>query len=91
MTIFAQLCRRMLLSFIVHKVINLLLINWFIQELYLHGNEITTLESAPLCLPVCLSVLSLADNGISDIGQLAYLTRLRYNLHESYFVMYIFI
>ena len=47
------------------------------QELYLHGNEITTLESAPLCLPVCLSVLSLADNRISDIGQLAYLTRLR--------------
>ena len=53
------------------------------QELYLHGNELSTLESAPLCLPVYLQVLSLADNKISDIGQLAYLTRLKWVIYTQ--------
>ena len=43
--------------------------DWIFQTLLLHGNIITSLESAPQSLPKSLAILSLAENEIADLNE----------------------
>ncbi|XP_015686020.1 centrosomal protein of 97 kDa-like, partial [Protobothrops mucrosquamatus] len=42
--------------------------------LLLHGNIITSLRSAPSCLPQGLTIFSLAENEIRDLNEISFLT-----------------
>nr|XP_060626670.1 centrosomal protein of 97 kDa isoform X1 [Anolis sagrei ordinatus] len=44
-----------------------------LKTLLLHGNIITTLRTAPTCLPQSLAILSLAENEIRDLNEISYL------------------
>ncbi|NXC17121.1 CEP97 protein, partial [Corythaeola cristata] len=43
-----------------------------LKTLLLHGNIITSLRTAPVCLPQNLTVLSLAENEIRDLNEVRY-------------------
>ncbi|KAK3595229.1 hypothetical protein CHS0354_021545 [Potamilus streckersoni] len=45
-----------------------------LQTLLLHGNILTTLRQAPQFLPSSIVILSLAENEISDINEVSYLS-----------------
>uniref|UniRef100_A0A8C2KJS2 Centrosomal protein of 97 kDa n=1 Tax=Cyprinus carpio TaxID=7962 RepID=A0A8C2KJS2_CYPCA len=47
-----------------------------LKTLLLHGNIITTLRTAPAHLPANLTVLSLAENEITDLSEVSYLAPL---------------
>ncbi|NXH40126.1 CEP97 protein, partial [Dicaeum eximium] len=47
-----------------------------LKTLLLHGNIITSLRTAPLCLPQSLTVLSLAENEIRDLNEVSFLASL---------------
>lgn len=42
---------------------------FILQTLLLHGNIITSLRTAPVCLPQNLTVFSLAENEIRDLNE----------------------
>ncbi|XP_069724529.1 centrosomal protein of 97 kDa isoform X2 [Phaenicophaeus curvirostris] len=44
-----------------------------LKTLLLHGNIITSLRTAPVCLPQNLTVLSLAENEIRDLNEVSFL------------------
>ncbi|NWV34291.1 CEP97 protein, partial [Grantiella picta] len=48
-----------------------------LKTLLLHGNIITSLRTAPVCLPQSLTVLSLAENEIRDLNEVSFLASLR--------------
>ncbi|NXP01943.1 CEP97 protein, partial [Certhia brachydactyla] len=48
-----------------------------LKTLLLHGNIITSLRTAPVCLPQSLAVLSLAENEIRDLNEVSFLAPLR--------------
>ncbi|NXG69410.1 CEP97 protein, partial [Baryphthengus martii] len=48
-----------------------------LKTLLLHGNIITSLRTAPVCLPQNLTVLSLAENEIRDLNEVSFLASLR--------------
>ncbi|NWV09628.1 CEP97 protein, partial [Ptilonorhynchus violaceus] len=48
-----------------------------LKTLLLHGNIITSLRTAPVCLPQSLTVFSLAENEIRDLNEVSFLTSLR--------------
>ncbi|KFQ98462.1 Centrosomal protein of 97 kDa, partial [Nipponia nippon] len=48
-----------------------------LKTLLLHGNIITSLRTAPVCLPQNLTVLSLAENEIRDLNEISFLASLR--------------
>ncbi|KAM9565732.1 centrosomal protein of 97 kDa isoform 1-T1 [Guaruba guarouba] len=48
-----------------------------LKTLLLHGNIITSLHTAPVCLPQNLTVFSLAENEIRDLNEVSFLTSLR--------------
>ncbi|XP_061222017.1 centrosomal protein of 97 kDa isoform X2 [Neopsephotus bourkii] len=48
-----------------------------LKTLLLHGNIITSLRTAPVCLPQNLTVFSLAENEIRDLNEVSFLTSLR--------------
>ncbi|XP_005237547.2 centrosomal protein of 97 kDa isoform X1 [Falco peregrinus] len=45
-----------------------------LKTLLLHGNIITSLRTAPVCLPQNLTVFSLAENEIRDLNEVSFLT-----------------
>ncbi|ETE69460.1 Centrosomal protein of 97 kDa, partial [Ophiophagus hannah] len=45
-----------------------------LKTLLLHGNIITSLRSAPSCLPQGLTIFSLAENEIRDLNEISFLT-----------------
>ncbi|XP_063954448.1 uncharacterized protein LOC129259024 isoform X1 [Lytechinus pictus] len=45
-----------------------------LKTLLLHGNILTTLRSIPSCIPHSLEILSLAENEISDLTEVSYLS-----------------
>ncbi|XP_010132509.1 PREDICTED: centrosomal protein of 97 kDa, partial [Buceros rhinoceros silvestris] len=47
-----------------------------LKTLLLHGNIITSLRTAPVCLPQNLTVLSLAENQIRDLNEVSFLASL---------------
>ncbi|NXC75911.1 CEP97 protein, partial [Anhinga anhinga] len=47
-----------------------------LKTLLLHGNIITSLRTAPVCLPQNLTVLSLAENEIRDLNEVSFLASL---------------
>ncbi|KAM7130065.1 centrosomal protein of 97 kDa isoform 1-T1 [Ciconia maguari] len=47
-----------------------------LKTLLLHGNIITSLRTAPVCLPHNLTVLSLAENEIRDLNEVSFLASL---------------
>ncbi|NXX76734.1 CEP97 protein, partial [Urocolius indicus] len=47
-----------------------------LKTLLLHGNIITSLRTAPLCLPRNLTVFSLAENEIRDLNEVSFLASL---------------
>ncbi|NXG18294.1 CEP97 protein, partial [Grallaria varia] len=47
-----------------------------LKTLLLHGNIITSLRTAPVCLPQSLAVFSLAENEIRDINEVSFLSSL---------------
>uniref|UniRef100_A0A8D0ETB5 Centrosomal protein of 97 kDa n=1 Tax=Strix occidentalis caurina TaxID=311401 RepID=A0A8D0ETB5_STROC len=47
-----------------------------LKTLLLHGNIITSLRTAPICLPQNLTVFSLAENEIRDLNEVSFLTSL---------------
>ncbi|XP_071504101.1 uncharacterized protein, partial [Diadema antillarum] len=47
-----------------------------LKTLLLHGNILTTLRSVPSCFPKSLEILSLAENEISDLSEVSYLSSL---------------
>ncbi|XP_026702685.1 centrosomal protein of 97 kDa [Athene cunicularia] len=47
-----------------------------LKTLLLHGNIITSLRTAPVCLPQNLTVFSLAENEIRDLNEVSFLTSL---------------
>ncbi|NXU57850.1 CEP97 protein, partial [Turnix velox] len=49
-----------------------------LKTLLLHGNIITSLRSAPVCLPQNLTIFSLAENEIRDLNEISFLTSLRH-------------
>nr|XP_006130792.1 centrosomal protein of 97 kDa isoform X1 [Pelodiscus sinensis] len=44
-----------------------------LKTLLLHGNIITSLRVAPVCLPQSLTILSLAENEIRDLNEISFL------------------
>ncbi|XP_027504481.1 centrosomal protein of 97 kDa isoform X3 [Corapipo altera] len=48
-----------------------------LKTLLLHGNIITSLRTAPVCLPQSLTVFSLAENEIRDLNEVSFLSSLR--------------
>ncbi|NWW45025.1 CEP97 protein, partial [Pedionomus torquatus] len=48
-----------------------------LKTLLLHGNIITSLRAAPVCLPQNLTVFSLAENEIRDLNEVSFLAGLR--------------
>ncbi|XP_041902483.1 centrosomal protein of 97 kDa-like [Corvus kubaryi] len=48
-----------------------------LKTLLLHGNIITSLRTAPVCLPQSLTVISLAENEIRDLNEVSFLAPLR--------------
>ncbi|NXY84327.1 CEP97 protein, partial [Alcedo cyanopectus] len=48
-----------------------------LKTLLLHGNVITSLRTAPFCLPQNLTVFSLAENEIRDLNEVSFLASLR--------------
>ncbi|KAG8452003.1 hypothetical protein GDO86_003978, partial [Hymenochirus boettgeri] len=48
----------------------------YLQTLLLHGNNISSLCTASACLPQCLTILSLAENYIRDLNEVAFLAGL---------------
>ncbi|NWS69360.1 CEP97 protein, partial [Crotophaga sulcirostris] len=48
-----------------------------LKTLLLHGNIITSLRTAPVCLPQNLTILSLAENEIRDLNEVSFLASLR--------------
>ncbi|NWZ79621.1 CEP97 protein, partial [Poecile atricapillus] len=48
-----------------------------LKTLLLHGNIITSLRTAPVCLPQSVTVLSLAENEIRDLNEVSFLASLR--------------
>ncbi|NXO37350.1 CEP97 protein, partial [Locustella ochotensis] len=48
-----------------------------LKTLLLHGNIITSLRTAPACLPQSLTVFSLAENEIRDLNEVSFLAPLR--------------
>ncbi|XP_030850302.1 mucin-19 isoform X2 [Strongylocentrotus purpuratus] len=52
-----------------------------LKTLLLHGNILTTLRSIPGCIPHSLEILSLAENEISDLTEVSYLSCLN-NLQQ---------
>ncbi|KFQ15027.1 Centrosomal protein of 97 kDa, partial [Leptosomus discolor] len=48
-----------------------------LKTLLLHGNIITSLRTAPVCLPQNLTVFSLAENEIRDLNEVSFLACLR--------------
>ncbi|NWT55120.1 CEP97 protein, partial [Erythrocercus mccallii] len=48
-----------------------------LKTLLLHGNIITSLRTAPVCLPQSLTVFSLAENEIRDLNEISFLASLR--------------
>uniref|UniRef100_A0A8D0HR40 Centrosomal protein of 97 kDa n=1 Tax=Sphenodon punctatus TaxID=8508 RepID=A0A8D0HR40_SPHPU len=44
-----------------------------LKTLLLHGNIITSLRTAPTCLPQSLTILSLAENEIRDLNEISFL------------------
>ncbi|NXG56578.1 CEP97 protein, partial [Hemiprocne comata] len=48
-----------------------------LKTLLLHGNIITSLRTAPVCLPQNLTVFSLAENEIRDLNEVCFLASLR--------------
>ncbi|KFQ67423.1 Centrosomal protein of 97 kDa, partial [Phaethon lepturus] len=48
-----------------------------LKTLLLHGNIITSLRTAPVCLPQNLTVFSLAENEIRDLNEVSFLASLR--------------
>ena len=44
---------------------------FLLQTLLLHGNSLTTLRTIPAHLPTRLSILSLAENEIRDLNEVA--------------------
>ncbi|NXE91871.1 CEP97 protein, partial [Menura novaehollandiae] len=48
-----------------------------LKTLLLHGNIITSLRTAPVCLPQGLTVFSLAENEIRDLNEVSFLASLR--------------
>ncbi|NXD91044.1 CEP97 protein, partial [Chaetorhynchus papuensis] len=48
-----------------------------LKTLLLHGNIITSLRTAPVCLPQSLTVFSLAENEIRDLNEVSFLAPLR--------------
>ncbi|NWT21057.1 CEP97 protein, partial [Vireo altiloquus] len=48
-----------------------------LKTLLLHGNIITSLRTAPVCLPQSLNVFSLAENEIRDLNEVSFLAPLR--------------
>ncbi|XP_066031259.1 centrosomal protein of 97 kDa isoform X2 [Chamaea fasciata] len=48
-----------------------------LKTLLLHGNIITSLRTAPVCLPQSLTVFSLAENEIRDLNEVSFLASLR--------------
>ncbi|NXK12316.1 CEP97 protein, partial [Herpetotheres cachinnans] len=48
-----------------------------LKTLLLHGNIITSLRTAPVCLPQNLTVFSLAENEIRDLNEVSFLTSFR--------------
>ncbi|NXJ61542.1 CEP97 protein, partial [Rostratula benghalensis] len=48
-----------------------------LKTLLLHGNIITSLRTAPACLPQNLTVFSLAENEIRDLNEVSFLASLR--------------
>ncbi|NXQ91832.1 CEP97 protein, partial [Nyctibius grandis] len=48
-----------------------------LKTLLLHGNVITSLRTAPVCLPQNLTVFSLAENEIRDLNEVSFLASLR--------------
>ncbi|KFP69785.1 Centrosomal protein of 97 kDa, partial [Acanthisitta chloris] len=49
-----------------------------LKTLLLHGNVITSLRTAPVCLPQNLTVFSLAENEIRDLNEVCFLACLRH-------------
>ncbi|NXT80780.1 CEP97 protein, partial [Zapornia atra] len=49
-----------------------------LKTLLLHGNIITSLRTAPVCLPQNLTVFSLAENEIRDLNEISFLASLRH-------------
>ncbi|XP_068921417.1 centrosomal protein of 97 kDa isoform X2 [Petaurus breviceps papuanus] len=47
-----------------------------LKTLLLHGNIITSLRTAPACLPRSLAILSLAENEIRDLNEISFLASL---------------
>ncbi|XP_061484144.1 centrosomal protein of 97 kDa isoform X2 [Rhineura floridana] len=47
-----------------------------LKTLLLHGNIITSLRTAPACLPQSLAILSLAENEIRDLNEISFLASL---------------
>ncbi|XP_066475858.1 centrosomal protein of 97 kDa [Tiliqua scincoides] len=47
-----------------------------LKTLLLHGNIITSLRTAPTCLPQGLAILSLAENEIRDLNEVSFLASL---------------
>ncbi|XP_019379251.1 PREDICTED: centrosomal protein of 97 kDa [Gavialis gangeticus] len=47
-----------------------------LKTLLLHGNIITSLRTAPVCLPQSLTILSLAENEIRDLNEISFLASL---------------
>ncbi|KAJ7320340.1 hypothetical protein JRQ81_019851 [Phrynocephalus forsythii] len=47
-----------------------------LKTLLLHGNIITSLRTAPTCLPQGLAILSLAENEIRDLNEISFLASL---------------
>ncbi|KFQ18756.1 Centrosomal protein of 97 kDa, partial [Merops nubicus] len=47
-----------------------------LKTLMLHGNIITSLRTAPVCLPQNLTVLSVAENEIRDLNEVSFLASL---------------
>ncbi|XP_053168623.1 centrosomal protein of 97 kDa isoform X2 [Hemicordylus capensis] len=45
-----------------------------LKTLLLHGNIITSLRTAPACLPQGLAILSLAENEIRDLNEISFLS-----------------
>ncbi|NWW76298.1 CEP97 protein, partial [Climacteris rufus] len=48
-----------------------------LKTLLLHGNIITSLRTAPVCLPQSLTVFSLAENEIRDLNEVSFLASLQ--------------
>nr|XP_054483867.1 centrosomal protein of 97 kDa isoform X2 [Agelaius phoeniceus] len=49
-----------------------------LKTLLLHGNIITSLRTAPACLPQSLTVFSLAENEIRDLNEVSFLASLHH-------------